>query len=62
MHEPRILVFQHMDAGHPGIFRELLRRDGIAAQSVRLDLGEAIPALHDFDALWVMGGPQDVWQ
>ena len=62
MHEPRILVFQHMDAGHPGIFRGLLRRDGIAAQSVRLDLGEAIPALHDFDALWVMGGPQDVWQ
>jgi GMP synthase-like glutamine amidotransferase len=59
---PRILVFQHMEAGHPGIFRELLRQDGIAAQTVRLDLGERIPDLCAFDALWVMGGPQDVWE
>jgi GMP synthase-like glutamine amidotransferase len=51
-----------MDAGHPGIFRDLLRRDGIARQTVRLDLGEPIPELAGFDALWVMGGPQDVWQ
>ena len=62
MREPRILVFQHMDAGHPGIFRELLRRDGIALQPVRLDLGEPIPDLDAFAALCVMGGPQDVWQ
>jgi GMP synthase-like glutamine amidotransferase len=59
---PRILVFQHMDAGHPGIFRDLLRQDGVASQTVRLDLGEPIPDLHAFDALWVMGGPQDVWE
>jgi GMP synthase-like glutamine amidotransferase len=57
-----MLVFQHMDAGHPGIFREFLRQDGIPAQAVRLDLGEPIPDLNAFDALWVMGGPQDVWQ
>jgi GMP synthase-like glutamine amidotransferase len=62
MREPRILVFQHMDAGHPGIFRDFLRQDGIASQAVRLDLGEPIPDLDTFDALWVMGGPQDVWQ
>ena len=62
MREPRILVFQHMDAGHPGIFRNLLRADGIRAQAVRLDLGEPVPDLDGFDALWVMGGPQDVWQ
>ena len=62
MRVPRILVFQHMDAGHPGIFRELLREDGVASQTVRLDLGESIPDLRAFDALWVMGGPQDVWE
>ena len=62
MREPRILVFQHMDAGHPGIFGEFLRQDGIAWQPVRLDRGEPIPDLAAFDALWVMGGPQDVWQ
>jgi GMP synthase-like glutamine amidotransferase len=29
---------------------------------VRLDRGERIPELGAFDALWVMGGPQDVWE
>jgi GMP synthase-like glutamine amidotransferase len=62
MRAPRILVFQHMDAGHPGIFRDFLREDRIAWRAVRLDRGEPIPDLHDFDALWVMGGPQDVWE
>jgi GMP synthase-like glutamine amidotransferase len=62
MRAPRILVFQHMEAGHPGIFREFLRQDGVAWHAVRLDLGAPIPDLHGFDALWVMGGPQDVWE
>ena len=62
MRAPRILVFQHMEAGHPGIFGALLRQDGIASQAVRLDLGEPVADLDSFDALWVMGGPQDVWQ
>jgi GMP synthase-like glutamine amidotransferase len=62
MRAPRILVFQHMEAGHPGLFRELLRQDGVAWQAVRLDRGEPIPDLAAFDALWVMGGPQDVWE
>lgn len=57
-----ILVFQHMEVAHPGIFREFLRADGIAWQAVRLDRGEPIPDLAGFDALWVMGGAQDVWQ
>ncbi len=62
MRVPRILIFQHMEAGHPGIFRDFLRQDGIAWDAVRLDLGEPIPDLGPFDALWVMGGPQDVWE
>jgi GMP synthase-like glutamine amidotransferase len=62
MGQPRVLIFQHMDAGHPGIFGELLQQGGVARQTVRVDLGEPIPDLAGFDALWVMGGPQDVWE
>jgi GMP synthase-like glutamine amidotransferase len=60
--QTRVLVFEHMQAGHAGIFCELLRAHGIAWHSVRFDLGEPIPDLEKFDALWVMGGPMDVWQ
>ena len=59
---PRILVFQHIDCEHPGIFRDFLAADGIAWDAVELDAGEPIPALEGYDALWVMGGPMDVWQ
>ncbi len=58
----RILVFQHVDVEHPGIFREFLKEDGIAWDSVELDAGERIPELAGYDQLWVMGGPMDVWQ
>lgn len=59
---PRVLVFQHIAVEHPGIFREFLAADGGEYLAVELDAGEAIPPLEDFDALWVMGGPMDVWQ
>lgn len=58
----RILVFQHIAAEHPGIFREFLKADGIAWDAVELDEGEAIPPLDGYDALWVMGGPMDAWE
>ena len=58
----RILVFQHIACEHPGIFRDFLAADGIAYDAVELDAGEAIPALDGYDALWVMGGPMDVWE
>lgn len=57
----RLLVFQHIDCEHPGIFRSFLAEDGIAWDAVELDRGEAIPDLDAYDALWVMGGPMDVW-
>lgn len=60
--KPRILVFQHIAVEHPGIFRDFLADDGIDWHAVELDEGEAIPDLADFDALWVMGGPMDVWE
>lgn len=58
----RILVFQHIACEHPGIFRDYLAADGIDWDAVELDAGEAIPPLERYDALWVMGGPMDVWE
>ena len=57
-----ILVFQHHPLEHPGSLREFLAAGGVGWDAVRLDAGEAIPSLEGYDALWVMGGPQDVWQ
>lgn len=57
----RFLVFQHIACEHPGIFRKFFAADGIAWDAVELDEGGKIPRLEDYDALWVMGGPMDVW-
>ena len=57
----RLLVFQHIACEHPGILRSFLAEDGVAWDAVELDAGEPIPALEKYDALWVMGGPMDVW-
>ncbi len=59
---PRLLVFQHVDCEHPGIFRKFMTRAGIEWDAVELDAGEAIPPLDGYDMLWVMGGPMDVWE
>ncbi len=56
-----LLVLQHIDCEHPGQLREYLKKDGVNWQAVELDAGEQIPPLHDYDAMWVMGGPMDVW-
>jgi GMP synthase-like glutamine amidotransferase len=58
----RFLVFQHIAIEHPGIFRDFFAADGIQWDAVELDEGEAIPSLEGYDALWVMGGPMDVWE
>lgn len=58
----RILVFQHLRIEHPGIFRDFFKEDGIESTIVELDEGDQIPDLKDYDALWVMGGPMDVWE
>jgi GMP synthase-like glutamine amidotransferase len=59
----KILVLQHADVEHPGKFRDFLAEDGHTWTPVRLNAGEILPASIDgYDALWVMGGPMDIWQ
>ena len=58
----RVLVFQHINIEHPGVFRDFLKEDGVDWDAVKLDEGEPIPSLAGYDALWVMGGPMDVWE
>ena len=58
----RILIFQHTASVHPGVFRDYLAADGTEVTTVDFEAGDAIPALDRFDALWVMGGPMDVWE
>ena len=57
----RLLVFQHIECEHPGILRKFLEEDNVQWDAVELDHGEPVPNLEDYDALWVMGGPMDVW-
>ena len=57
----RLLVFQHIECEHPGMLRSCLSEKGIEWDTVELDKGEPIPNLDPYDALWVMGGPMDVW-
>ncbi len=58
----KILVLQHAAEEHPGSFRKMMREDGHQWTAVHLDQGQCLPALDGFDALWVLGGPMDVWQ
>ena len=58
----KLLVLQHAEVEHPGIFRAFLEEDGHSYDAVELDAGEPLPAIDSYDGLWVMGGPMDVWQ
>ena len=58
----KFLVFQHIACEHPGIFRSFLREAQIEWDTVEFDKGDTIPRLDCYDALWVMGGPMDVWE
>ena len=57
-----ILVLQHAALEHPGYFRHLLEEDGHSHHCVKLDMGDDIPPIDNFDGLWVLGGPMDVWE
>lgn len=57
----KLLVFQHVECEHPGSLRQFLQRDGLLWDAVEFDQGKPIPDLEEYDALWAMGGPMDVW-
>src|SRR5262245_1519852 len=57
-----VIVLQHEVIEPLGVFEDFLRADGATWQVVEIDEGETIPALEPFDAMIVMGGPQNVWQ
>jgi len=57
-----LLVLQHHPAEHPGQFRRFLQEDGHRTTIVQLDQGEPLPEHFEFDGLWVLGGPMDVWE
>lgn len=57
-----ILVFQHMPGEHLGYLFDLARTNDVPFQIVRLDLGQPIPDLRSYRALWVLGGTMDVWE
>ncbi|HIB18246.1 MAG TPA: type 1 glutamine amidotransferase [Alphaproteobacteria bacterium] len=58
----KILVLQHERVEHPGAFRTFLNEDGHEWLPIHLNDGDTLPSLDGFDALWVMGGPMDVWE
>jgi len=58
----KILVLQHERVEHPGAFRAFLNEDGHEWLPIHLNDGDTPPSLDGFDALWVMGGPMDVWE
>jgi GMP synthase-like glutamine amidotransferase len=58
----KLIVLQHLSVEHPGVFRDFLKEDRVTLETVEIDEGETIPDLDGFDAMMVMGGPQDVWQ
>jgi GMP synthase-like glutamine amidotransferase len=58
----RLLVLQHSPLDHPGVMRRYLAEDGVHWDAVDMHDGDEIPPLDDYDALLVMGGPQQTDQ
>ena len=58
-----IIVLQHAEAEHLGIFRLFLDQDGHSWKTFHLYRGDSLPqSMAGYDALWVLGGPMHVWQ
>lgn len=56
----RLHWLQHAEFEELGCIAPALARAGHALQGTRLYAGEALPAVADFDALIVMGGPMNI--
>ena len=55
------LVLQHAQVEHPGIFRTFRRRTDTRGTLLNWTKAKNTD-IDQYDALWVMGGPMDVWQ
>mgnify|MGYP001177101526 FL=1 len=58
----RLLVLQHSLLDHPGVMRRYMEEDGIEWDPIDTYTGCTIPPLDGYDALFVMGGPQQTDQ
>ncbi len=59
----RILVFQHLEREHPAYLGELAKADGYEFDTILWADGVEVPSdFSPWSALWVMGGPMDVWE
>jgi GMP synthase (glutamine-hydrolysing) len=56
----RLVALQHLELEGPGLFAAEARRRGWSLHTVRLDLGEPLPALLPDDLLLALGGPMGV--
>ena len=57
-----ILILQHARVETAGSLGQFLKEDGHTSEVVHLDEGEKLPENSNFDGLWVLGGPMDVWE
>ena len=56
----RLLVLQHLEREHAGLFAKLAKERGFTVCIFRLDLGDTLPELTNKDLLLVLGGPMSV--
>ena len=58
----KIIILQHISIEDPGYIKDLMIKDNFDLTTIELDEGEKIPEnLHQFDAMFCMGGPMDTW-
>jgi len=53
----RVLIVKNIQREGPGLFRDVLLEQRVGADVVELDRGDTIPALDEYGALIVLGGP-----
>ena len=58
----QMIVLQHLESDHPGMLRDCLSKQDLEWDAVLLEKGQKIPELDVYDAMWVMGGPMNVWE
>lgn len=60
--QKKVLVLQHFHAEHLGRFRPMFEADGWDVVTIALDKCDTIQDLDQFDAVWALGGPMQVWE